>query len=208
MNDYFAKLNKASSSKLVIKMKQYAMIQKVPIMQDEGLLYLKQLIHFTEATRILEIGTAIGYSSIQIAEMDSSIHVDTIEREENIYHVALENVKQAKCESQIRIFVADALEIDLNLLEKQYDLIFIDAAKAQYIKFFERFEGLLRPHGLIVSDNLLFHGLVTTTEKIESRNLRALISKIKEYNEWLSKNKKYQTTFLSIGDGIAVSEKC
>lgn len=208
MNEYFKQLNKTSPHRTTMEMRQYAEEHKVPIIQDEGLLYLMQIIRLSQSVDILEIGTAIGYSAIQMARINPNIHVDTIEREEEMVLLATQNVEKSKLCHRIRVFQADALTIDLSLLMPSYDLVFIDAAKAQYIKFFERFDPLVKPQGLIVSDNLLFHGLVTTTEKIESKNLRTLISKIRKYNEWLAKNKCYHTTFLSIGDGMAVSEKC
>ncbi|MFA6890279.1 MAG: SAM-dependent methyltransferase, partial [Bacilli bacterium] len=95
MNDYFSKLNKASTSKVIDEMKQYAIEQKVPIMQDEGLLYLKQLVHLCQVTKILEIGTAIGYSAIQMARLNSQIHIDTIERDEALVTMANRFVKRS-----------------------------------------------------------------------------------------------------------------
>ena len=208
MNEYFNQLNKTSHHRTTLEMKRYAQENKVPIIQDEGLLYLKQIVRLSQSINILEIGTAIGYSAIELARINPKIHVDTIEKEESMVKLALENVAKSRLNARVRVFHADALTIDLSLLLPSYDLVFIDAAKAQYIKFFEKFDQLVKPKGLIVSDNLLFHGLVTTTEKIVSKNLRMLIGKIKKYNEWLTKNKGYNTTFLPIGDGMAVSEKC
>ena len=131
--------------------------------------------------------------------------VDTIEINENMYNLAKENVKKAKYEDKINIFFADALELDINLLKK-YDLIFIDAAKAQYINFFNKYKVLLNDKGIIITDNLLFHGLVLE-ENIESRNLRQLVNKIKKYNEWLMEQNDFDTTIYNIGDGVALSIK-
>lgn len=207
MREYFNELNNFSTNKVVKEMYKYAKSNKVPIISDDGLLYILQLIRLTNAKKILEIGTAIGYSSINMALINENIIVDTIERDSEMFKLACDNIKNAKVDKQITIINADALEVDEKILHNDYDLIFIDAAKAQYIKFFQKYEKLLNNKGIIVSDNLLFHGLVETNNKIDSKNLRALISKIKEYNSWLSKNKNYRTTFLEIGDGMAVSEK-
>ena len=100
-------------------------------------------------------------------------------------------------------------ELDRDNIELigSYDLIFIDAAKAQYIKFFNLYEGMLNEKGIIVTDNLMFHGLVNNSEVIQSKRLRNLVKKIEEYNDWLSHNDHYHTSFLTIGDGIAVSVK-
>ena len=110
-------------------------------------------------------------------------------------------------ENQISTYIGDALEFDLSLLgDRKYDLIFIDAAKAQYRRFFEKYMVLLNEGGIIVSDNLLFHGLVEQ-EEIDGKDLRALIRKIKNYNNWLFENEEFDTTFLRIGDGMAISLK-
>jgi predicted O-methyltransferase YrrM len=207
MNEYFKKLNKTNDQKYINEMRKYALENKVPIINDDGLLFLCQIARLTKAVNILEIGTAIGYSAINLALINENIHIDSIEKSEEMYQKALENISKAKLEKQINVILKDALEVDETKLLNNYDLIFIDAAKAQYIKFFEKYEKLLKKNGVIVSDNLLFHGLVTTKEKVESKNLRSLIAKIRDYNEWLAKNKKYHTVFLEIGDGLAVSEK-
>ncbi len=157
---------------------------------------------------ILEIGTAIGYSSSVFALINKDIRIDTIERDELMYQEALKNINALGLESQINIIFEDALNVDLSTLKlDQYDLIFIDAAKSQYTNFFTKFEVKLRKGGIIFSDNLLFHGLVENASGKESRNLNQMLRKIRAYNEWLSNNEAYDTTFLRIGDGIAISIK-
>jgi len=200
---YLDNLNKLEFNDLDIELRKYAKENKVPIIQDEGLEFLRQMIILKDCKRVLEIGTAIGYSSIQMAKL--GVIVDTIEINENMYNLAKENVKKAKYEDKINIFFADALELDINLLKK-YDLIFIDAAKAQYINFFNKYKVLLNDKGIIITDNLLFHGLVLE-ENIESRNLRQLVNKIKKYNEWLMEQNDFDTTIYNIGDGVALSIK-
>ena len=201
--EYLDNLNKLEFNDLDIELRKYAKENKVPIIQDEGLEFLRQMIILKDCKRVLEIGTAIGYSSIQMAKL--GVIVDTIEINENMYNLAKENVKKAKYEDKINIFFADALELDINLLKK-YDLIFIDAAKAQYINFFNKYKVLLNEKGIIITDNLLFHGLVLE-ENIESRNLRQLVNKIKKYNEWLMEQNDFDTTIYNIGDGVALSIK-
>ena len=201
--EYLDNLNKLDFNDLDNELRLYAKENKVPIIQDEGLHFLRQIIMVKDCKRILEIGTAIGYSAIQMAKL--GVNVDTIEINENMYNLAIENVKKAKLEDKINIFFKDALEIDIKELGK-YDLIFIDAAKAQYINFFNKFKCLLNDKGIILTDNLLFHGLVLE-ENIESRNLRQLVNKIKKYNEWLLEQDDFDTTIYNIGDGIALSIK-
>lgn len=207
MNSYFSKFNKFPNNKLIKDMRSYAEKEKVPIIQDEGLTFLLFLIKTKKVRNILEIGTAIGYSAINMAMQSPDINIDTIERNEEMYNQAIKNIKKAKMAERINVHFKDALEVDINEFNKKYDLIFIDAAKAQYIKFFTLYEPLLSDDGVIFTDNLLFHGLVNNSERIESKNLRNLVTKIENYNEWLANNEKYDTSFFSIGDGIAVSVK-
>lgn len=207
MNSYFSKFNKFPNNKLIKDMRSYAEKEKVPIIQDEGLTFLLFLIKTKKVRNILEIGTAIGYSAINMAMQSLDINIDTIERNEEMYNQAIRNIKKAKMTERINVHFKDALEVDINEFNRKYDLIFIDAAKAQYIKFFTLYEPLLADNGVIFTDNLLFHGLVNNSERIESKNLRNLVTKIENYNEWLANNEKYDTSFFSIGDGIAVSVK-
>lgn len=207
MNSYFLNFNNFPNTKLIKDMRAFAKKEKVPIIQDEGLAFLLFLIKIKKIKRILEIGTAIAFSTINMAMMDDNIEIDSIERNEEMYSEALKNVKKAKMTERIHLHFGDALYIDTTNFIKDYDLIFIDAAKAQYIKFFTIYEKFLSKDGIIFTDNLLFHGLVNNVEKIESKNLRSLVLKIENYNEWLSSNKEYETRFFSLGDGIAVSVK-
>ena len=216
MKDYFQSLNASTNNLVIEEMTQYAAINKVPIIKDEGLVYLLQLVRLTKAKRILEIGTAIGYSAIQMALISNDILIDTIERDINSYNIALDNIKKVKLENQIHVILKDGLEVNkqdlMNDNDYSYDLIFIDAAKAQYRNFFVKFAPFLRKGGIIVCDNLLFHGLVGLDEEskenlIKTKNLKALVRKIEEFNHWLADNKDYKTDFLEVGDGMAVSYK-
>ena len=185
--------------------KNYALENNVPIMQDEGINYLTNYIKRNKIKKILEIGTAIGYSAIMMCLVDSEIEVTTIERDEKRYLEAIKNVKKFKLEDRINLIYNDALEVKIN---DTYDLIFIDAAKAQNTKFFEKFESNLRVGGSIITDNMYFHGLVfKDEEEIGSRNLRQLVRKVKNYTLFLEKNNKYDTEFLNIVDGLAISIK-
>ena len=155
--------------------------------------------------KLLKIGTAIGYSAIMMALSNKDLFITTIERDEKRYLEALKNIKKLNLENRITLVFNDAL--DANISEK-FDLIFIDAAKAQSIKFFEKFEKNLNPDGTIITDNIKFHGLVDKKEEeIESRNLRALVRKVKNYIEFLRTNEHYKTEFLDIGDRLSVSKK-
>ncbi len=185
--------------------KEYAYANNIPIMQDEGINYLINYIKENNIKNILEIGTAIGYSAIMMCMADKDVSVVTIERDEKRYLEAIKNIKKFKLEERIHLIYNDALEVKLN---NQYDLIFIDAAKAQNKNIFERFEKNLRESGTIITDNMNFHGLIFEDEKnITSRNLRQLVRKIKDYRIFLENNNYYETEILNIGDGIAISIK-
>ncbi len=193
------------SHRLLKEMKEYAESENVPIMMDEGINFLTNFILKKHVKSVLEIGTAIGYSAIQMALVDPNVVVTTIERDEVRYLEALKNVKAFGLEDRITLIYNDAFDVSLS---DKFDMIFIDAAKAQNKKLFEMFEKNLEKNGFIITDNLKFHGLVSKKEEeIKSRNLRGLVRKIKDYIEFLKTNTKYETEFFDVGDGISVSTK-
>ena len=158
------------------EMEAYALKHDVPIMQKEGIEFMRTFISEHNIKKILEIGSAIGYSAIQMALVDEDITITTIERDHNRYELAKYYVNQLNLNDRITLIEADALQA---IVSGEYDMLFIDAAKAQYIKFFERYEPYLKKGGYIISDNLSFHGFVEHPELIQSRDLRQLIRKIK-----------------------------
>ena len=190
--------------------KKEALEGNVPIIQDEALKLILFLVKTKKITKVLELGTAVGYSAISVASATGAL-VDSIEINEKMYEQAKQNVINTGLEDKIKLFNADALEMDINLLSDKYGLIFIDAAKAQYQKFFEKYTPLLEKDGVVIIDNLLFHGFVPefveTHDVSGSRNLRGLARKIDRFNRWLISNEDYDTTFLDIGDGMALSIK-
>ena len=174
-------------------------------MVDEGIDFLTTFILKKHVRNVLEIGTAIGYSAIMMALVHPNVKITTIERDEKRYLEAVKNVKAFELEDRITLIYNDAFNVKL---DEEFDLIFIDAAKAQNIKFFEHFERNLKTDGAIITDNLKFHGLVEKEEyEIKSKNLRALVRKIKDYIAYLKSNSRYDTEFFNIGDGISVSTK-
>ncbi len=187
------------------EMREYADRNNVPIMMDEGINFLTNFIIKNQVKSVLEIGTAIGYSSIMMCLCNPNVVVTTIERDEKRYFEALKNIKKLKLEDRITLIYHDALDVKL---EDKFDLIFIDAAKAQNQKFFEIFEKNLKPNGAIITDNMNFHGLVEKNiDDIQSKNLKGLVRKVKEYKDFLEENSHYKTRFYDVGDGIAVSTK-
>ena len=182
---------------------KYAKKYNIPIMQKDGIDFLTNFIKENNIKNILEIGTAIGYSAIKMALVDKDINIVSIGRDINRYNEANKNVSEFNLNNRIKLINDDAFNVEL---DDKFDLIFIDAAKAQSIKFFLKFEKNLNKNKYIITDNLKFHGLVESNEKL-SRNLRQLIRKIKNYIDFLKNNNNYDTIFYDVGDGISVSKK-
>ena len=185
-------------------MEEYAKENNVPIIEKKSIVYIMKYIKEHNVEAILEIGSAIGYSAILMASSNSKTQVTTIERDEARYMECLKNVKKCGMEKRINVVYQDALELNLSE-ELKYDLIFIDAAKGQYIKFFEKYKNFLKPGGVIITDNLNFHGYVGESSKLDKGNLKSLVEKIESYIEFLKNNQEFDTKFLNIGDGLSVS---
>lgn len=188
----------------ILELEKYALENNIPIMMKDGIEFLTNYIKENNITNILEIGSAIGYSAIRMCLVNDNIKVTTIERDIKRYNEAIKNINEFNLNDRITIINDDAFNVELN---DKYDLIFIDAAKSQYIKFFEKFKLNLKENGVIVSDNLDFHGLVNKDiNTIESRNVRGLVRKLNTYIEFLKNNEEFETTFYEIGDGISISK--
>ena len=189
----------------ILAMERYAEANNVPIIELDSIKFIMKYIKMNNVKSVLEIGTAIGYSAILMANATSEVEITTIERDEKRYREAVKNVNACGLDKRIDIVYNDALEV--NLAGHSYDLIFIDAAKGGYIKYFEKFCNYLNPGGVIITDNLKFHGLVNNKGTIKSKNLRGIVDKIEKYSEFLNQNKDYITKFYDIGDGLSVSFK-
>lgn len=182
----------------------YAKENNVPIMQKDGILYLLNYIKENNIKNILEIGSAIGYSSIMMANVNDNIKVTTIERDKERYDIAVANIKKYNKENQINIIYGDATEVEI---PGNYDLIFIDAAKGKNIYFFEKFKSNLNKNGTIITDNLSFHGLVEDSSLVKTKNQRGIVNKIKLFIEFLDNNEEFTTTYTKVGDTIAISKR-
>ena len=181
----------------------YAKSNNIPIMLKDGINFLTEYIKNNNIKKILEIGSAIGYSAIKMALVSCDIQVTTIERDKSMYDEAIKNISEMELNNQINVIFDDALNVELN---EKYDLIFIDAAKSQYIKFFNKFKDNLAENGVIITDNLSFHGLVIDSSNC-SRNTKQLVKKIRKYIDFLKSNEEFETELLSLGDGISISKK-
>ncbi len=188
----------------ILEMEEYAQEKNVPIIEKKSIAFIMKYIKEHNVKNILEIGSAIGYSAILMASANSDAFVTTIERDEERYMECLKNVKRCGLDKKINVVFQDALDVNLSE-EIKYDLIFIDAAKGQYTKFFEKYKYFLKDTGTIITDNLKFHGYVGKSQKIESKNLKSLVEKIENYIDFLKDNEEFDTKFYDIGDGLSVS---
>lgn len=198
------KMHNLNFSSYEEKMREYAKENNVPIIQDEGLSFLISIIRIKRPLKILEIGTAIGYSASLMAK-HSSAKIYTIERNNDMYEQATKNISAQNLNDRVKIIFKDALEAFDDVKDNKYDLIFIDAAKAQYTNFFNLYSPLLNDDGVIITDNMLFHGV--KIENAKTRALRGLIRKLNNYTDFLLNNEEFDTTIFNLGDGMAVSTK-
>ncbi|MCQ6273590.1 O-methyltransferase [Bacillus sp. V3B] len=190
-----------------IEMEAYAAENKVPIMEITGMETMIQFLRIKQPEKILEVGTAIGYSALRMAHALPNAMIVTIERDEERAHLAEKHFQQFGLEKQIHLIKGDALETeDQVAVHAPYDVIFIDAAKGQYKRFFELYSQYLTDEGIIVTDNVLFKGLVAE-EKLEHKRTAQLVKKIKQFNVWLMSHTDYDTIILPVGDGVAISKK-
>ena len=188
----------------ILEMEKYAIDNNVPIIEKKSIMHIMKYIKEHNVLSVLEIGSAIGYSAILMASSTKDVTVTTIERDEVRYMECLKNVKKCGMEKKINVVFQDALELNLSE-ELKYDLIFIDAAKGQYIKFFEKYKNFLKPGGVIITDNIKFHDYVGKSNMLDKGNLKSLVEKIESYIEFLKNNPEFDTKFLNIGDGLSIS---
>jgi len=188
---------------LLQEMERYAEEHYVPILNLESAGFLRVLLQIAKPQRILELGTAIGYSTIWLAR-GSQAQITTIERDLERSALARVNLERAGALGQVELLEGDALDLIEGL--GQYDMIFLDAAKGQYPRFLE----LLTPHleqgGILLTDNVLFHGMVTGNAEVKPK-FKTMVNRLREYNQILAQHPAYETTFLPLGDGLAISVK-
>lgn len=173
-------------------------------MLSDGIDYLCNYIKDNNIKSILEIGSAIGYSAIRMALVDNEIQITTIEKDEERYKEALKNISDFDLNSRIDIRLEDAMDCNI---EGEFDLIFIDASKGHNIDFFNKYKKNLKENGVIITDNLSFHGLVEDESKIKTKNQRSLVKKIKLFIDFLDNNLEFSTEYINVGDKISISKK-
>ncbi|MBQ9766216.1 MAG: O-methyltransferase [Lachnospiraceae bacterium] len=195
----------SGNSDIVNKIRLEAIAQNVPIIRQESENFLKVMLRLSKPKHILEVGTAVGYSALLMSEnMPEDCTITTIEKYEKRIPQAKENFKRAGKDKVITLLEGDALDI-LKSLEGPYEFIFMDAAKGQYMTFFEDALRLLAPDGVMVSDNVLQDGDVIESRFAVTRRNRTIHSRMREYLYTLTHHDELQTAILPIGDGMAVS---
>lgn len=186
---------------LISDMERFAKKENVPIMQKESLNYLISFIKQHDIKSVLEVGTAIGYSTILIKEVVNNI--TSIERDEERYNIAVKNVELSNL-NNITLIKADALDITIT---DKFDLIFIDAAKGKNKDFLDKFKSNLNENGYIIIDNMDFHGLVGKSMTIEKRRLRSLVKKIENFIKYMEEQTEFKVTKIDKGDGLYLLER-
>lgn len=196
-----------SESPLIEEIEQEALDTFVPIIRKETQSFLKTLLTMNRPKRILEVGTAVGFSALLMSEyMPEDGHITTIEKYEKRIPIARENFKRAGKEDKITLIEGDALEV-MKSLTGPYDFIFMDAAKGQYINYMPEAIRLLAPDGVLMSDNVLQDGdIIESRFAVERRN-RTIHSRMREYLYELKHREDLQTSIIPLGDGVALSVK-
>ena len=189
------------------EIEKFALETQVPIIRRSMQSLLKFLLKFTKPKSILEVGTAIGFSALLMSEYaPGDCHITTIEKYEKRIPIAKENFRKAGREDRITLLEGDATEI-LRELEGTYDVIFMDAAKGQYIHFLDDVLRLLAPEGVLVSDNVLQDGDVARSRYAIERRDRTIHKRMRDYLYTIKNHPQLETTILPVGDGVAISIK-
>ena len=192
------------NKKELLKIKEKALEEHIPIIMDDTLEVIEKYMLQMKPNRILEIGTAVGYSAMCFSEFLSEEGViDTIERDEDRIREAKENIKKVEVEDRINIYEGDAVEI-LPTLNEKYDMVFIDAAKGKYTFFLKESLRMLKQNGIIFADNILYKGYVMSD--YNKHKQRTAVRNLREYIKEVSENPNLETEILEVGDGLAISK--
>lgn len=203
VNDYIRKTIKPNGG-ILAELEDFAKANHVPIIHPEVARLLVVLGSMQKPGRILEVGTAIGYSAILMSTfLAPGGKLDTIDRYELMIDRARENIKKASLGDRVNIIAGDALEV-LRCLDKKYDMIFLDAAKGQYGEFLPECLRMLRPGGLLVSDNVLYKGMIASDELVVRRK-KTIVKRMRDYLDTICHAEELETSIVPIGDGVAIS---
>ena len=191
---------------ILSKIKEEALESHVPILQDESLDLILMVLSLKKPNKILEIGTAVGYSAINFSRYleGENAKIKTIELKENMVNIARENIASMGLEEKIEVIHADATKYLETLDEENtYDVVFIDAAKGQYLVFLKEAIRLIKNGGVIIADNVLFKGRVLSD--YNEHKHRTATNRLREYLKIIEEDKRLKSTLVKIGDGVAIS---
>ncbi|MGE7921884.1 O-methyltransferase [Viridibacillus arvi] len=194
-------------SELLMEMERFAEENHVPIMQLPAIEILLQMLRIQQPSTILEIGSAIGYSAIRMAETLPQCQVVTIERDAQRIQHAKQFIAQSVAKENIELLEGDALEVDVESNHPTFDAVFIDAAKGQYQRFFDKYSPLVRSGGILYIDNMYMHGLSDLDMKEVPRRKRTMIRNLHHFADWIINHPDYKSTFFPVGDGLLICIK-
>lgn len=187
------------------EIKKKALEDHIPIIMDDTLEVVAKILKEIKPTKILEIGTAVGYSAICFSNyLEENGTIDTIERDEERVKEARANIRKLQLENKIKIHSGDAVNI-LPTLNEEYDMVFIDAAKGKYPFFLKQAERLLKPHGIIIADNILYKGYVMSD--YNKHKQRTAVRNLREYIKEVTEDPNMETQILEVGDGLAITKR-
>ncbi len=190
----------------IAEMEKYAKEKDVPISQPESIRFVEVLLKIAGAKKVLELGTAIGYSAIRMTNACGA-EIVTVELSDEMADEAEKNFLRAGVDKKVTLLRGDARQIVADMPgEGVFDAVFVDAAKGQYMEFFPHCERLLRKGGILISDNVLYKGMTATDELVVRRKI-TIVRRLRNYLEMLKENKNFSTALLPIGDGVALSFK-
>ena len=197
-----------TNSEVLEKIEEQAHIDNVPIIRKEMESFLRVMLYIKKPKRILELGTAVGYSAILMSEyIDEKGQIITIENYDKRIPIAKENIKKAGRENVIKLLEGDAMEIMPTLEGDQFDFVFMDAAKAQYIHFLPEVLRLMKKDGVLITDNVLQEGDLIQSKYVVRRRDRTIHKRMREYLEVVKNHPQLETSIVPIGDGITMSVK-
>lgn len=203
IENYIRKL--VPESRAVLKeLEEYAKANNVPIVQKETAKFLELMVNIKKPLKILELGTAIGYSAILMA-VNSKAHITSIDRSEDMVNIALNNIHKCGLDERINVILGECME-SLKKLDDEYDIIFIDAGKGHYEVFFNECLRMLKKDGIVIADNVLFRGMVPNKELLQRRKI-TIVKRMRNYLNVVSNNKNLITSVIPMGDGIAVTTR-
>ena len=213
MNDYLRELL-IEKNDFIREVRQHAESENVPILRADAAALMQTLTALKAPRRILEAGTAVGYSAILMADCcrDATgkcyVNIDTVELDLDTARIAKDNIKKAGLDNNIRVIAGDAAEV-LSCLsaDESYDMIFIDSAKSQYIEMYDDIKRLLKPGGLLVCDNVIFYGKIFDPPEVAPHKHRTIIANLRAFLEKLTSDDDYTTSIIETGDGMTISVK-